>query len=264
MMHFQTHDVAKTILLATNDIFVFVLLMTGYLFFSRRLFTSTLFVIIFALFFNAYLKSIWQIPLPPGVGSHTWSFPSGHMHFSCALWGWLGLRYNWRFAMWAWVPLLCIAIGVSEVICGYHNVWDILGALVIVVLELSILNQLYLRSSLEQIKIIYMVLPLWGAFCMADLVGHQHYLWMLEGMALTFSTVLIHNTWPCDSNNCYYKWLFVMFCYGVFIVLQRYARSDLPLYYLQFGVFQILFLVFFQKLLSYPWLAQKPETLEEV
>lgn len=88
---------------------------------------SALFLLLFALLFNPFLKSIWQVPLLPSVGHEGWAFPSGHMQVTCTFYGWMA----WQMRP-LWFRLLIIfllgGLGISLIYCGFHTLVDVLGA----------------------------------------------------------------------------------------------------------------------------------------
>jgi hypothetical protein len=91
---------------------------------DKKVFINVLIMCILSAFINAYLKSIWRIPLDPALGLKGWAFPSGHTQFNLVVW--LVLIYQIRKL---WVALIAIAITVmsyfSMLHFHYHNWYDI-------------------------------------------------------------------------------------------------------------------------------------------
>ena len=78
----------------------------------------------------ALLKSIWQVPLLPGVGDHSWSFPSGHT-LSVAMFWPLVFYFHWGRDLRTVVLSLSVLIlqGIGVCIHGYHVPEDVIAAI---------------------------------------------------------------------------------------------------------------------------------------
>ncbi len=70
------------------------------------------------------LKSIWQVPLAPGLGDHSWAFPSGHMMTATMFWLYF-CRELIGDNIRSYVCLLCMLGWDSWAMYehGYHH-WD--------------------------------------------------------------------------------------------------------------------------------------------
>lgn len=122
----------------------------GFLYLNRKIFANALFILLVTPAINAYLKLLWKLPLPPGVGTHTYAFPSGHLHAALVFWGFLAISYKnlpWRIFVSGFLILNAWAIYAK----GYHYPIDLFGALFFAVLSLIIfyllLKQSYIRHS---------------------------------------------------------------------------------------------------------------------
>lgn len=93
---------------------------------SEAVFGRTLFLLLFTMIYNVWLKSIWQIPLPQPLEG--WGFPSGHMIAAMAFWGWLAveMRRFW-FSSIIFLVLCFVAYGIIYNV--YHTPIDIFGAI---------------------------------------------------------------------------------------------------------------------------------------
>ncbi len=118
---------AQGFLLFTHEYAVIILIAIGFLIFNRNLFGKALFILLFSMVINTYLKSIWKIPLPNHLEAG-FSFPSGHMQTAFALWGWLAWEFKNRFFT-GFVVFLLSGIAFGLIYLGYHTPRDILGAL---------------------------------------------------------------------------------------------------------------------------------------
>jgi len=116
--------IAETVLGATHETFVIFLVTICYLNWSKPIFAKALYLLLFSMVFNTFLKSIWQIPLDPALNIEGWAFPSGHMQNSTAFWGWIAYELKNKKANIAICSLLG-AIGVSLIYMGWHNPHDI-------------------------------------------------------------------------------------------------------------------------------------------
>lgn len=118
---------AQFFLTFTEALFLVPIILLGYFFWDKKIFTRALFLLLFSMILNRYLKSIWQVPLLPHLGDG-WAYPSGHMQAAVSFYGWLALEFRNR-----WITL-SITIGLAIiawalVFQGYHTPEDILGAL---------------------------------------------------------------------------------------------------------------------------------------
>lgn len=79
---------------------------------------------------NLALKNTFQVPLPDHLNSSSsFAFPSGHMQMAVVMYGWsmLAARSQW-ITMGALTVMALEAFGL--VTCGFHQIPDILGAMV--------------------------------------------------------------------------------------------------------------------------------------
>lgn len=110
-----------------SGFFMVPLAIVGFLYLDRKTFAFALFILLFTVCINPFLKIIWQMPLPPGAGTHTYGFPSGHLQSALVFWGFLGIRYTnlyWRIFISALIILYTWVLYLK----GYHFPIDLLGA----------------------------------------------------------------------------------------------------------------------------------------
>lgn len=118
---------AKSCLFVTSEYFVIAFVSVGYLTYKKPIFARALFLLLFTMLLNPYLKSIFEIPLNPCLQKAGWAFPSGHMQTTFSLWGWLIWEIKRKdFALFG--ILLITAVGASLLHFQYHNLLDLGGA----------------------------------------------------------------------------------------------------------------------------------------
>lgn len=123
------------------------IIVLGFLLQREVVFSRTLFLLLFTMIYNVYLKSLWQMPLPPPLEG--WAFPSGHMHSAVVFWGWLAIEYRKIWYAEITFFLLCL-IGYGIVYHGYHYPIDILGAVAFGSLSLVLYSLLQRLSYFQQ------------------------------------------------------------------------------------------------------------------
>jgi len=140
--------------------FIMPILVIGFFFLKREIYGKALILLLFAMVFNALLKSIFKVPLPPGVGKDWWyAFPSGHMLTAVVLWGSLAWDYKNKFIATSSLVLIS-GIGFSLVYKGYHYPIDIAGAIGFGVLYLLSFNVLLKKSKWLNSNLPYLSLGL--------------------------------------------------------------------------------------------------------
>lgn len=180
--------IAQACLGFTHQSFLIPFIIVGYFIFSKQIFCKALFILLFSMVVNAYLKSLWQVPLPSALGKEGWAFPSGHMQTAFAFWGWLAWEYNqilFRF----FVTFLLIGIGFSLVHFGYHDYYDIFGALGCGIISLSVYDILLrqfivFKNNLSYVGLLFFTLALPMIYFTPLSLPH---LWLAEGALLGLS-----------------------------------------------------------------------------
>lgn len=120
--------VYNILLFFENAEFIILLMVLGIYFGQRMVFLNTLVIFLFGFVLNAYLKSIFQVPLNPELGKLGWAYPSGHAMFDVIFWGSLFIQVRKP-----WVLFVGLAIVVScsfgMVHKRYHNWEEIFGGI---------------------------------------------------------------------------------------------------------------------------------------
>lgn len=118
----------------------------------RAIFLRATFVLLFTMIYNAYLKSVFQMPLPPPMEG--WAFPSGHMHSAFVFWGWIALELHkiWVYEVVAFI-LMWVAYGLIQQ--WYHYPIDVLAAVGFGTLSLTVyafINRIaFFKNHLERV-----------------------------------------------------------------------------------------------------------------
>ena len=123
--------IAKGFLTLSHDTVIIPIIVLGYIWADRKLFYHATCILLFNMLANVALKQTFQIPLASGVG-HDYAFPSGHMQSAMTFYGWLAYKiHNTAFRIAALAVVLGIGFGL--IYFGYHNIVDVVGAVVIAI-----------------------------------------------------------------------------------------------------------------------------------
>lgn len=230
--------ITQSILFFTTEFFIISIMSIGFLTYNKEIFGKTLFIILFTMVFNTYLKSLWQIPLPIEINKNSWAFPSGHMQIAIVLWGWLTWSFKTRlFSIFS--CLLLIGIAVSLVSCGFHNILDISGAVFFGVISLILYNfllkiPLLSKQNKPLIGIFLSVLTIPLIFLIPKSYTH---LWVAQGGLLGFSL-----GWYLNENflTAKTKRKFMLLFITILGIILIYLLSDLVKYLLPTNVLRFL------------------------
>lgn len=121
-------NITNAALFLGSGYFMVPLAVLGFLYLDRKTFAYALFLLLFTTCANTFLKTLWKLPLPPDVGTHTYGFPSGHLQSAIVFWGFLAVYYknlSWRLVVSAFLILYTWALYAK----GYHYPIDLLGAI---------------------------------------------------------------------------------------------------------------------------------------
>ncbi|MGE3319589.1 MAG: phosphatase PAP2 family protein [Candidatus Berkiella sp.] len=179
--------IAKTGLLFSQPLILASIVLVGFLNRNEALFGRTLFILLFTMVYNVYLKSIWQIPLPAPLEG--WAFPSGHMHSTMAFWGALALEYK-RFWFRILVLMILAMSGFALVYSGYHYPIDILGAVAFGSLTLLVYRFLLQQSFCKELpyRLGFLLIPL-ATLCilLTPPEARKLHLWQAYGAMIGFT-----------------------------------------------------------------------------
>ncbi len=169
-------NITEAVLFFGSGYFMVPLAIIGFLYLDRKTFAFALFILLFTVCANPFLKMLWKMPLPSMGNAEGYGFPSGHLQSAIVFWGFLAFRYNnlsWRLVISAFL----IAYAWALYIKGYHYPIDLLGAACFAALSL-ILYRLVLKTTMAQYS--------------SGLVGA--FLFMLaSGLSIVFKELILTN-----------------------------------------------------------------------
>jgi undecaprenyl-diphosphatase len=172
--------------------FLVPFLLIGYFSKKRMIFTRCIFILLFTLILNPYLKSIWKVPLMSHLGEG-YAFPSGHMQVAIALWGWLAfeVRKLWLSIL---IILLLMGVGFSLVHFNYHNYSDVVGSAIFGILTLMVFYVLYdvfkdKNNGYIGVALIMLSIPILVLMTAISLS-----MWLYEGILIFFTAVCLLQT----------------------------------------------------------------------
>ncbi|KTD15973.1 PAP2 superfamily [Legionella lansingensis] len=172
-------NIATFFLLFSKPFIVVPLLTIGLLWIDREFFYQAATLVLISIIINVALKVTFKIPLSPSIGKDWYAFPSGHMQTTTVLYGWFAYKIPIS-VLRGLIVILLIGVGFGLIHFGYHNIYDVLGALFFAALIIGLYQYLYSRlpkalpyilASLAIILMIYIQLTYhkipthaWGAF----------------------------------------------------------------------------------------------------
>lgn len=114
----------------TRDYVVFPFIILGMVFVDRRLFLRSAVLILFGCILNAYLKSIFQVPVKSHLSLDWWAFPSGHAQFAGTLYGYLAYKFPTQLVCFTCVIIIA-GISCALVYFNYHDGMDVFAGLAV-------------------------------------------------------------------------------------------------------------------------------------
>ncbi|MBA3537088.1 MAG: phosphatase PAP2 family protein [Tatlockia sp.] len=126
---------AKGFLYFDNAGFIFPLMIIGFIWFDRKMFYHAISLILLCILVNIALKISFQVPLSPSLHQVGFAFPSGHMQLATTLYLWFALQVKNKWFRAA-ILILLSGIGWGTIYFGYHDVFDIMGAVLFALLLL--------------------------------------------------------------------------------------------------------------------------------
>lgn len=142
MTEFDIETVAQMLLMACNEMLLVPIIIGGFLAIDRKVFGHATILLMFIMILNAFLKSIFQIPLADHLGIEGYAFPSGHMSSAFTFYGWLLINSKENLLKII-LGTVIIGVGFALIYKDYHNIYDILGS----VFFCTILLAAYWQSS---------------------------------------------------------------------------------------------------------------------
>jgi len=134
--------IAKFFLAFSHETIILPLIILGYIWGSRDVFYHAICLMLTSMILNFALKITFKIPLHPSLSIPGFAFPSGHMQSPTVLYSWIAFRIRNLFVR-IFISLLLLSIGISLVYSGYHNYYDIFGAVFFAAILLLIYSFLF-------------------------------------------------------------------------------------------------------------------------
>ena len=235
-------NIANGFLAFSHDTIIIPLVILGYIWLDKKVFYSAICLVLFNMIFSAALKATFQVPLAPSIGKAGFAFPSGHMQSAFVLYGWLMSKTHKMFIRLIMLVILA-GIAVSLVHFGFHNYYDILGAIFFGGILLLIYQKLLSKYEFSLSWSIFFSSTIMIVY-IAYVYRIESHLWMayygLIGIMFsekTFSNLkdsnqsFLNNKKP-TTKNVISKIVATIFCFGAFflikIVFASECMSDLP------------------------------------
>lgn len=233
----MTDNIANIFLTFGHDTIIVPLVILGYIWFDRKIFYSAICLGLLNMIFNAALKVTFKIPLDPSLNKDWFAFPSGHMQNVVILYCWLMAKIQKGFIN---IIGLIILIGEAWALVhfGYHNYYDILGAIIFG----SILLLVY--QKFLYIKIKEPALSLMMFFCGSIMMVYiayvyyiRHHLWVsfygFVGIIISeiIFSKLNYLTQESLNNKLSLKWFLTkviatIVCFGAILLIKFFFQSE--------------------------------------
>jgi len=213
-------NVCRFFLAFSHDTIIIPLIIIGYIWIDKKVFFHGICLLLTSMLLNLALKITFQVPLAPSLGKEGFAFPSGHMQSSIVLYGWLLKSIN-KLLIKVLIILLLIGIGVSLVHLGYHNYFDVFGAVFVGILLIFTYNW-FLKSFKE--SILSLIILLFSTLLMVYiglLYGIEEYCWLAyySLIGVISSEYCFRNKKASISNNI--KVIATIFCLSVFLLVNQ-------------------------------------------
>lgn len=112
--------------------FITLILALGYIFWDQDKFALAILLYLLSVILNAYLKSIFRVPLNPEVFGDVkgWAFPSGHMQAAATACFYICFNYK-NFKVLYTSILSLLIMGISIIHFGYHDIIEVLAGVTV-------------------------------------------------------------------------------------------------------------------------------------
>lgn len=211
---------AQTVLEFTHEPVIVPLLVIGYIGIGRHIFSHAICLLFLSMIFNAALKATFQIPLNPLLGKG-FAFPSGHMQTAVVLYGYLYTALNKSNALRFGIVCLLLMIGTSLIYCGYHNIFDIVGAVFFGALLLSgyqYVQKLVNQQMLGLLSWAFATLCLMYLYSVHVIPSHLEMAYYAL-IGFTMAASFIERYLPKKEQTNYQKIITILICFGCLFVL---------------------------------------------
>ncbi len=213
-------NVSRFFLNFSHDTIIIPLIIIGYIWIDRKVFFHGICLLLTSMLLNLALKITFQVPLAPSLGKEGFAFPSGHMQSSIVLYGWLFKSLN-KLIIKVMITMLLIGISAGLVHLGYHNYFDIFGA-VFAGLLLIFLYSWFLKSFGESILSLIILLfstLLMVYICLLNEIKEYSWLAYYSLIGVIPSEYCFRNKQASISNNI--KVIATIFCVTTFLLVNQ-------------------------------------------
>lgn len=125
-----------------------LIVLIGFLWFSRPVFYQIFCVSVCNIVVNVALKGTFKVPLAASLGKVGYAFPSGHMELATVFYIWLAVAFASTYLRGAIVFLL-FGVGMSLMYHGYHDFKDVLAGVVVGLLWVGICRRMLAHRFTE-------------------------------------------------------------------------------------------------------------------
>ncbi len=247
----MTDIITNFFLSLSHDTIIIPFVTLGYIWLDRKLFFNAISLLLLSIIFNSALKITFQIPLSPLLNKEGFAFPSGHMQSSTVLYGWIFLHtQNLFYKLLIIIALFGIAI--SLVHYGYHDYYDILGAIFFSSLLLAISYKTIKKQETFFPKIVFIISTVMIIYISINYQKILEHLWIayygLIGIIIS-ENIFTKKQAP---EKTLYKLLSTITCFSIILITQSIFSmqvfSTLPTFLYQLKWLVIGFSIPFSKI----------------
>lgn len=168
----------------TRDSFIVPFLLIGYIFFNKKIFKNTIILLLFNILFNVALKVTFKVPLAPEISKYWYAFPSGHAQTAFVLYG--SLLYQFKnIYLRSICKFLLITIPCYLIYFGYHDVFDIIGAIFFSYILLLFYNTLIKKQKTMPAVVLFLS-TIFYLYSMNILLSMQHVNKIIKNITMSY------------------------------------------------------------------------------
>ena len=172
----MSDQIAKLFLSFSHETIILPFVILGYIWLDRKIFYHAICLVLISMLWNHALKVTFRVPMAHSVGKAGFAFPSGHMQLATVIYGWLFTKASSNVIKAILIGIL-IGIAYSLVHMGYHNYFDIIGALIFAALLLLVYS-LFSKQNVKLQSVIVIVLASMLMIYSEFMHGIAAHLWM--------------------------------------------------------------------------------------
>lgn len=146
-------DLANFFLKFSHDGVIIPFMIMGYIWLNREVFSDGICLILVSIILNYALKVTFKIPLNPDLNLQGYAFPSGHMQSPLVFYGWLAYKFR-KAIISLLVSFILFAIGWSLIHMGYHNIMDVIGAIIVGIIWILLYGFVIAKSKNSSLLLI--------------------------------------------------------------------------------------------------------------